>query len=169
MKQTKFFKAKTILIIAVVVVTSLAILGGEPAAAQKIKNGDKSDEQILRELVQEENKGARPKLTADTILYSSVVPKPLVGREAVLARSQEISRSRQNEKRERQVKRLVVAKSGDVAYEFGDTVISFDAPDKTRVRFTSSYLRVWRKIGGEWMVDAHFARPNDEENQSGQK
>ena len=62
-------------------------------------------------------------------------------------------------------KRLVVARSGDLAYDFGDFTISHGAPDKTRTSFNGSYLRVWRKANGEWLVDAFFARPNEPEEE----
>lgn len=165
MKKLEILCGRTILSAGLMI---FILLGVQTAWAQKARNG-KTDEQILRELIQKENEGTRAKLTEETILYSSVVPRPLIGREAVVARSQEISQSRTNEKREKQVKRLFVAKSGDLAYEFGDTVISFDAPDQTRISFTNSYLRVWRKIGGEWLVDANFARPHDKQEKTEQK
>lgn len=47
-----------------------------------------------------------------------------------------------------------------MAYEYGDFRLTFDAADKRRAGFGGSYLCVWRKIAGEWMVAAFFARPN---------
>src|SRR6266513_5797067 len=46
---------------------------------------------------------------------------------------------------------------------FGNFTLSFDQPDKKHISFDGSYLRVWRKINGEWLEDAFFARPNEPE------
>ena len=57
--------------------------------------------------------------------------------------------------------RLAVSRSGDMAYEFGNFTMSFETPEKKHVNFSGSYLRVWRKVGGEWMVDVLSARPHE--------
>lgn len=131
MKNRERLSTKTIL---GAIVTLLVLFGNQTMLGQQTKN-DKTDEQVLREIVQKENEGTRRKLTEDTILYNATVPRPVIGREAVTAKAQEVSASHENEKREKQVRRLVVAKSGDLAYEFGDTVISFDTPDKAAHQF----------------------------------
>jgi hypothetical protein len=37
--------------------------------------------------------------------------------------------------------------------------MSFDTPEKKHISFKGAYLRVWRKVGGEWMAEVVFARP----------
>ena len=49
-----------------------------------------------------------------------------------------------------------------MAYEFGYGDLSWDTPEKKHISFEASYLRVWRKINGEWKVEVSFARPNDQ-------
>ena len=56
-----------------------------------------------------------------------------------------------------------------MAEEFGNFTLSFDQPDKKHISFDGSYLRVWRKIKGEWLEDAFFARPNEPEEKTEQK
>jgi ketosteroid isomerase-like protein len=72
-------------------------------------------------------------------------------------------KDRSNESRKGELVRLVISQSGDMAEEFGNFTLSFDQPDKTHIGFDGSYLRVWRKINGEWLEDAYFARPNEPE------
>jgi ketosteroid isomerase-like protein len=62
--------------------------------------------------------------------------------------------------------RVVVSKSGDLAYGFAYFDMEFDRPDSTgqgteHVKFEGSQLSVWRKVGGEWKLDAVFSRPNE--------
>ncbi len=78
-------------------------------------------------------------------------------------------KDRSNESRKGEVVRLVISQSGDMAEEFGNFTLSFDQPDKTHISFDGSYLRVWRKIGGEWLEDAYFARPNEPAEKTEQK
>ena len=72
-------------------------------------------------------------------------------------------KDRSNESRKGEVVRLVISQSGDMAEEFGNFTHSFDQPNKKHISFDGSYLRVWRKINGEWLEDAFFARPNEPE------
>jgi len=37
----------------------------------------------------------------------------------------------------------------------------FYTPEKKHIIFNGSYLRVWRKIKGEWKGEAFFACPNE--------
>ena len=104
-------------------------------------------------------------LVSDDIVYvTGQYEQPLEGKQAIAeARKrlrQEPSRARTNEKRTTTVKRLRVADSGELAYEYSDATNEFDRPDGTHVAGTVSMLRVWRKIGDIWKVEAAFIRPN---------
>ena len=77
--------------------------------------------------------------------------------------------SRSNESRKGELVRLVISQAGDMAEEFGNFTLGFDQPDKTHISFDGSYLRVWRKIRGEWLEDAYFARPNEPAEKTEQK
>jgi ketosteroid isomerase-like protein len=132
----------------------------------------KTDEQVLREIIRQEDEKP-PKRTEDFIFASGLVPRPIVGRKEVEAmeqsRTQEAAKSRANQRTKTEMRRLVVAQSGDLAYDFGDVTFSYDAPDGKRVSFNSSYLRAWRKVRGEWMVDAVFFRRNEPEGKTNQR
>jgi hypothetical protein len=136
----------------------LIAFGGPAASAQTDANG-KSDEQLLRKLIQDNNEGKNViKRTADSIYVSGVFPHPMIGHAAQEALGSRKDRS--NESRG-EVVRLVISQSGDMAEEFGNFTLSFDQPDKKHISFDGSYLRVWRKINGEWLEHAFFARPNE--------
>ena len=58
------------------------------------------------------------------------------------------------------VVRVEVSKSGDLAYEFSNSEVSFDLKDGNKESFPNSLLRVWRKEAGQWKIAAQFARPH---------
>ena len=121
-----------------------------------------SDEQLLRKLIQESNEGKNViKRIEDSIFVSGAFPHPMIGHAVEEALGSRKDRS--NESRKGEVVRLVISQSGDMAEEFGNFRLSFDQPDKKHISFDGSYLRVWRKINGEWLEDAFFARPNEPE------
>jgi ketosteroid isomerase-like protein len=62
--------------------------------------------------------------------------------------------------------RVVVSRSGDLAYGFAFFDMTFDRPDSSgkqmeHVKCEGSQLSVWRKVGGQWRLDAVFSRPNE--------
>lgn len=122
------------------------------------------DEKQIRELVRKKDAGEEIKSTEDSIFVAGPVSRPLIGKEqqAEFYKTQgnAILESRPNMKRETRVMRVVVAKSGDLAYEYSDFTMSWDSEDKKRTTFEGSYLRVWRKVNEEWLEEAFFARPN---------
>lgn len=139
------------------VITLVLSLGASVLAQQ-------SDEQKIRDLVRLALEGKQAIETTDNAIFvSGPLPRPAIGkkdREQFKPIIDEIAKNRPNQKRESEIVRLVVSESKDMAYEFGNHKISWDAPDKSRTGFEGSYLRVWRKIGDVWKVDAFFARPN---------
>ena len=48
---------------------------------------------------------------------------------------------------------LVVAESGDLAYDYGDNLLTISTPAGPQ-QVTSKYLAVWRKTGDEWKIAA---------------
>jgi ketosteroid isomerase-like protein len=56
--------------------------------------------------------------------------------------------------------RIEVAKSGDLAYEFSNSDLSYQLKSGQKVNTKTSTLRVWRKENDVWKVAAHFARPH---------
>lgn len=146
------------------VLTALIICGAIKANAQSAK----TDEQILRDLISRaDSEPGAIKRTDDAILVSGAFPRPIVGKQqmdAMKPQREKIMKSRLNETQKTEVVRLVVAESKDMAYDFGNFTVDYDTADKKHVSFTGSYLRVWRKVGGEWKSEAFFARPNEGSN-----
>jgi ketosteroid isomerase-like protein len=108
----------------------------QPAAA---------DEKAIRELIRKSDEGERIKWTEDGIFASGLTPKPLVGRkEAQESRPklEAIGKQRPNHKTKTTVERLVVAKAGDLAYEYSNFRMEWDGPDGRRTGFNCSLLRV---------------------------
>lgn len=122
-------------------------------------------EERLRALIQQAHSGSRPRLADDVIFASGLFSRPIIGRERVLEAHQaiqdELQQRRPNETITFELIRLVLAESGDLAYECGDHHIRWDRPDGNRTGFDGSYVRVWRNTDGEWLVAAAFYRPND--------
>ncbi len=126
------------------------------------QTAEKSDEQTLRELIRQQDEGKDViKYTDNVIAASGAIPRPIIGREALLRTREDIVKGTPNRTTKTNVERLVVSKSGDMAYEFANFTTAYGAPDKNRTSFNGSHLRVWRKVDGEWKVDASFARRNE--------
>jgi hypothetical protein len=145
--------------------TVILIAFGSPVAIAQTDAKGKADEQLLRKLIREDNEGKNViKRTEDSIFVSGAFPHPMIGHAVEEALGSRKDRS--NESRNGEVVRLVISQSRDMAEEFGNFTLSFDQPDKKRISFDGSYLRVWRKINGEWLEDAFLARPNESAEKS---
>ena len=143
----------------------ILIAFGTPFAIAQTDANGRSDEQLLRKLIREDNEGKNViKRTEDSIFVSGAYRRPMIGRAARKAEGS--PKDRLNESRKGELVRLVISQSGDMAEEFGNFTLSFDQPDKKHISFDGSYLRVWRKINGEWLEDAFFARPNESAEKS---
>lgn len=59
------------------------------------------------------------------------------------------------------IERLVIAKSGDVAYEFGYSDNRYTDNEQKKHTWRAAYLRAWRKQENQWKVDVTFMRPLD--------
>ena len=128
----------------------------QPAAAD--------DKKAIRQLIRKEDEGERIKWTEDGIVATGLTPKPLVGKKAAQefrSKWEAVRKQRPNSKTKTTVERLVIAKSGDLAYEYSSFRMEWDGPDGKRTGFTGSLLRVWRKVDGQWFAEAMFARPNE--------
>jgi ketosteroid isomerase-like protein len=100
--------------------------------------------------------------TDDVYFFSGALEKPVVGKAAYNDAFKEVDATRQNHKQsDDHVDRLVVAPSGDMAYEYGTSHISFDR-EKKHVEFTAAYLRVWKASGKECKIAAMMAQPEGE-------
>jgi ketosteroid isomerase-like protein len=113
---------------------------------------------------------ANPRTTDSVIFVSGAYPRPIIGRsqprDSATQTAQNEMEKRSNVRRTIRPQRVVVSRSGDLAYGFAYFDMAFDRPDSTgrgteHVRFEGSQLSVWRKVGGEWRLDAVFSRPNE--------
>jgi len=127
----------------------------------------RADEAAIRALVakmQTEPRAARR--TDDAVFVSGLYPRPILFSEGkpvgdVQPLAEARSEQRRNVQSRDEIVRLEVAAAGDMAYEFGNSTLAFDMADTKEHRsFNTSYLRVWRKVAGEWRIAAHFVRPN---------
>jgi hypothetical protein len=151
--------------------TTVILIGlGSPAAIAQTDTNGKTDEQLLRKLIQEDNEGKNViKCTENSIYVHGAYRRPMIGRAAQEKEEARSLKDISNVSRKSEVVRLAISQSGDMAEEFGNFTLSFDKPDKTHIGFDGSYLRVWRKINGEWLEDAFFARRNEPEEKTKQK
>lgn len=155
MKNQTAMCARTIIGLLALMLTSQSAQAQSPLES-------KADEQTIRDLVRQENEGKRViKFTDQSIIASGATPRPVVGQDARKKMIQELSAKRLNQTRKDETLRLVISESGDMAYEFGNFTLSFDTPEKKQVSFSGYYLRVWRKVNREWMVEVLFARPHE--------
>jgi ketosteroid isomerase-like protein len=58
--------------------------------------------------------------------------------------------------------RIVVAPSGDMAYEYGTAHMSFDSKKEGHVDFTAAYLRVWKTVDGKCKIAAEMFEPENQ-------
>jgi ketosteroid isomerase-like protein len=122
-----------------------------------------ADERQIRDLIERYGKGESIPRTADVIFWSGAFKRPIVGSE----RGEEISSDRQpsaripgSERNKTTPVRIEIAKSGDLAYEFSHSTLSFDLKSGGKESFPTSVLRVWKKEDGQWKIAAMFARPH---------
>jgi len=137
------------------------VVAALPAAAQQSMS---ANEKQIRDLITAEVNGKAPPRTQDRIFWSAAYRRPVVGNE----RGEEIPRERQpsnripgSQRTNTTIRRIEIAKSGDLAYEFSDSELSFEVKGGKRVSLPTSSLRVWRKEAGQWRVAAHFAMTHD--------
>jgi hypothetical protein len=146
---------------AVAVLASLAI----SARAQS----PSVDERAIRDLITQYDKDEAVARTDDLILFTGNLKRPAVGsqkREEVPPEQQPSARIPTSERvsfSRRRVTtpvRIEIAQSGDLAYEFSNSELSFELRKGGREAIASSVLRVWKKDGGQWKIAAMFARPH---------
>jgi ketosteroid isomerase-like protein len=145
-----FFQTKTAQCLLLALLTT--VLCTNAAFAQ-------TDEDKLRNAIKIVNEGTPAKVTDDVIVWAGVSEQPTVGKQAWEATRQGIVTARPNLKLNRTTERLVISESKDLAYEYGKHVSSWDKPEGGgRDSNAGYYLRIWRKVDGEWLEEAFFAR-----------
>jgi ketosteroid isomerase-like protein len=122
-----------------------------------------SDEQTIRDLVkQRQESNGNFKTTENAVFVSGLYPRPIIGKRNAEEEkiAEKATAERLNQKRVDRINRLEVSKAGDIAYEFGEFTMEYDTPDKKHTSFDGAYVRAWKKVNGEWLVDVAFHRPN---------
>lgn len=126
-----------------------------------------TDEQTIRNLVEQQMQNPDQRIiphTDERVFWSGPFPRPLVGGQQTPDSkqiSERMNAERLNYRTTVHIERLVVAQSGDVAYEYSTGTISWDTPEKKHIDVDNAYLRAWRKVNNVWKEDAFFARPLD--------
>lgn len=122
-----------------------------------------TEEQRLRHHIDLLDRGeVQPAMTDDVIFASGAYPRPIIGREQLETHPdrERLRRERQNMSSKRELERLVVSQSGDLAYAFGRFHLTWDTLDQQHISIKGSFLTVWRKVDDEWRIEASFNRPN---------
>jgi ketosteroid isomerase-like protein len=135
---------------------------GGPARADDKAMGE--DEKAIRELIKKIDTD-QPATRTDDSIYSTGPSGTLVGKaeqEKAQERLAALAKERGKTTVKTTVERVVVANSGDLAYEFSRFRMDWAGGTGKAGGFDGVYLRVWRKVEAEWREDAFFARPHVE-------
>src|SRR5262249_13333472 len=118
-------------------------------------------EAAIRKIVAAMNDGKAPPEMADLIFWSGPIQRPAIGKERpVYAATAQIPvADRVSAKTVQTPQRIIVAESGDLAYEYGTGTVTATLKDGSTRTVETATLRVWQKDGGEWKVAAHFSAP----------
>ena len=143
----------------------LAAVFVAPALAQR-QAPRSADETKIRELIDAYDRGGTLSRTDDLVFWSGAIKRPVIGSEP----SEEIPTDRQpslrvpgSQRNRTTPVRIEVAKSSDMAYEYSNSVLTFDLKSGRKEELQTSVLRVWKKDKGEWKAVAMFARPHYQE------
>jgi hypothetical protein len=137
-------------------ICTLVFLLAVPIAVKA--QGSVCSEQTIRDAVQ--NKTI--KYTDDNFFWSGAYDKPMIGNsERTEGRKKaEAEEPRKNEANADHPQRVVVSKSGDMAYEYGNGEMSYDEQKTGKhVSFQLGYLRVWKSVDGRCKVAATMVKP----------
>jgi len=119
----------------------------------------RGDEAAIRALVAQRDGGGPIPSTTDRVLWQGSFQKPIVGQETPTLRTHDRgieNRVPNTTKNTTTVRRIVIAESGDLAYEYSDGTLGFDLKDGTHISSPTSTLRVWQKQDGQWKMAASF-------------
>ena len=123
-----------------------------------------SDEQQIRDLIAKyDARQTEEMFTKDRIFWSGATKRPAIGSE----HGEEVPSDRRlslrvpgSQRAKTTPVRIEVAKSGDMAYEFSNSQLSFELKDGKKESLLTSTLRVWKKEAGQWKMAAQFSRPH---------
>src|SRR4029453_675421 len=119
-----------------------------------------SDEQQIRALIAKYDSGQSGIGTKDRIFWSGAYKRPGISPprgEEVPSDRRVSERKPDSQRNQTTPMRIEIAKSGELAYEVSDTIVSFEMKDGKKVSLPGSVMRVWRKEGGQWKIAAQFS------------
>jgi hypothetical protein len=137
-------------------ICTLVFLLAAPIAVKA--QGFTCSEQTIRDVV----KNKTIKYTDDNFFWSGAYDKPMIGKAERTegAKKVEAEEPRNNEANADHPQRVVVSKSGDMAYEYGNGEMSYDEQKTGKhVSFQLGYLRVWKSVDGQCRVAATMVKP----------
>ena len=140
-----------------VIAFAAALLTSTPTAAQNTS----ADETAIRELIAALDKGTPVAQTADFVLFTGGMKRPFVRGQGEPELKPGVA-ERKGGSTATKVRRIKVAKSGDMAYEFSDVDATIIEGSGKSGSFQASMLRVWKKVDGKWHVAARFQAPHSE-------
>jgi hypothetical protein len=131
-----------------------------PLSFTQIKPAVKTDEQIIRDLVEQENAGKiKIPLTQNYIFVTGVSPRPVIGVMQDQAKEGGGSQLKRDAEKKKTILRLTVSSAGDVANEYGVYTSTPSTKRLNRPTSSGSYVRTWKKVNGRWMIDIIFSGP----------
>ena len=118
-------------------------------------------EAAIRKIVAAENEGQPAPQMAGRIFWSDAYKEPVGdGRRGVAATPRaKLMAESAFQRIVRTPVRIVVADSGDLAYEYEAAVLTMALKDGSSRTSDVSLVRVWQKSHGEWKLAVDFAAP----------
>jgi ketosteroid isomerase-like protein len=140
--------------IAWVTVGVSVLLNATTAAAQS----NAAEQAIRAQIEKRDGRGADSVYRKESIFWSGAYSKPQVTGRAVNPTELLAAPGRKNVLGKTQVEKIVVATSGDMAYEYSTFTLAFDDDTGHHDR-KGAVLCVWQRVDGQWLTAAEFRRP----------
>lgn len=141
-------------------IAGILMLISSLSAASAFGQDVKQDAATIRGLITAMDRGERVPVLADNVFWSGAYQKPSFGKGEAPRRSNRREREPGTDRSATTVVKLEVAKSGEMAWEYSDSEMTFTFKDGRKNTFTRSILRVWRKDSGVWKIAAVFGLPH---------
>lgn len=130
--------------------------------AQAFSQTGPCTESAVKSLIDKHDENA---VADDVYYFIGALDQPVVGKAAHDNAMKTVEESRQNVKTTPpRPDRVVVAPSGDMAYEYGTEHVSFDERASKHRDFTTAYLPVWSAVDGQCKIAALMAEREGKEN-----
>jgi len=146
---------------AVIVAGVLVAVSVAAAVPLRSAGTNAAAEAAIRKIVAAENDGHVPPQMADRIAWSGPIQRPVIGSERPVpaATAQIPLAERASTRTVRTPMRIVVADSGDLAYEYETGALTATLKDGSTRKADFACIRVWQKDGGEWKLAVEFSAP----------